>query len=772
MRILKIIHGYPPRYNAGSEVYSQTLCRELAKRHEVRVLTREEDASRPDGALREERDGQVVVNVVNTARVGVNYRSAAMDDRCAALMDEFQPEIAHIGHLHHLSLGIAEQAALRGIPMVHTLHDFWLMCPRGQFIQQAPTESGEAWPICDGQENRKCARRCLAPRASGDPARRDEDEDHWSSWTASRMAATRQVVELADRLVAPSRFLLKKFRDEFNAPSSKLIHLDYGFDLERLRGRRRTPDETFVFGYIGTHVPGKGVACLLEAFGRMEGDARLIVWGRPHAETDALHAKADALPPNVRERIRWAGEYDNERIVEQVFNRVDAIVAPSIWFENSPLVIHEAQQAGVPVITADMGGMAEYVSHENNGLLFAPRDAEALAAQMSRLAEAPDWARELGARGYLYSDDGQIPDIVSHASAMEEIYRQASQERDAARVDVLPAPWRATFDTNPDHCNLHCVMCEEHSPHSDLQIIRREENRPRRLMPVELIERVARTLAPRGLREIIPSTMGEPLLYKDFERVIALCRELGVMLNLTTNGTFPRLGARRWAELLAPATSDVKISWNGARRETYEKIMLNGRWEEALSNAREFARVRDAHAEAGGNYCRLTLQATFMESWMDELPDLARLAVDLGADRLKGHHLWAHFKEIQNEDMRRDADSIRRWNAVVEKTRQVAAELRTTAGRPLLLQNIDFLDADLSAGASGKCPFLGREIWIDAAGRFNPCCAPDAQRRTLGDFGDLRDQDVADIWDGDEYRILSSSYRSRTACLKCNMRGI
>jgi len=35
MRILKIIHGYPPNYNAGSEVYSQSICNELAKRHRM-----------------------------------------------------------------------------------------------------------------------------------------------------------------------------------------------------------------------------------------------------------------------------------------------------------------------------------------------------------------------------------------------------------------------------------------------------------------------------------------------------------------------------------------------------------------------------------------------------------------------------------------------------------------------------------------------------------------------------------------------------------------
>ena len=778
MRVLKVIHGYPPRYNAGSEVYSQTLCRELAKRHGVRVFTREEDASRPDGATRVERDGAVTVHVVNAARVGMGYRSAAVEAAFAALLDEFRPQVVHIGHLHHLSLGLPEQAARRGIPIVHTLHDFWLMCPRGQFIQHAPPNAGGTWPLCDGQENAKCARHCMTRHFSGDPARQDADTAYWADWVTRRMAAARRVVELADHCIAPSRFLSSKFHAEFNVPRAKLSYLDYGFDHTRLRGRKRGRGGGFVFGYIGTHVPGKGVACLLRAFAALVGDwvadARLIVWGRPREETAGLAALVDSFPVAVAGRVQWAGEYRNERIVTEVFNRVDAIVVPSIWFENAPLVIHEAQQCGLPVITADLGGMAEYVRHEENGLLFAPRDAAALARQMRRLVERPDWARELGRRGYLYAPDGNIPDIQTHAEAIEAIYRRVIEARDAARVDVLPAPWRATFDTNPDHCNLRCVMCEEHSSHSESQTLRRRNKQPRRLMPVEMIERVARSLAGRGLREIIPSTMGEPLLYADFERVIDLCRELGLRLNLTTNGTFPRLGVRRWAELLVPVCSDVKVSWNGARRESYEAVMAHGDWDAALANTREFARVRDTHAAAGGRRCRLTLQATFMECWIDELPDLARLAVDLGADRLKGHHLWAHFAEIKDQDMRRDRAAPRRWNEIVEETRRVAAGLRTHAGAPLLLENIEPLDAigpDRPAVAAGKCPFLGREVWIDTSGRFNPCCAPDAERRELGEFGNVGERDVAELWEGEAYRLLVSSYRSRATCLKCNMRG-
>jgi glycosyltransferase involved in cell wall biosynthesis len=172
------------------------------------------------------------------------------------------------------------------------------------------------------------------------------------------------------------------------------------------------------------------------------------------------------LPADVQRRIEWLPEYANENIAPEVLNRVDAIVVPSIWVENSPLVIHEAMQARVPVITADTGGMAELVQDGVNGVLFKFRDADSLAEKMCWLAKQPVEGRRLGARGYLGSPDGNVPDLDSHVCAMIALYREVVGRKKAAAITVMPGPWRVTFDTNPDDCNLRCVMCEEHSPFS------------------------------------------------------------------------------------------------------------------------------------------------------------------------------------------------------------------------------------------------------------------------------------------------------------------
>ena len=776
MKILKVIHGYPMRYNAGSEVYSQTLCQGLAERHEVHVFTREEDSFAPDYRLRTERDPddpRIVLHLCNNPRNKDRYRAAGIDQRFAEVLGRVEPDIVHVGHLNHLSTSLLKEAAGRNIPIVYTLHDYWVMCPRGQFMQMFPKDPDNLWAACEGQQDRKCAERCYSRYYSGAMDEHEADVAYWTDWVARRMRHIREMAELVDLFIAPARYLRDRYRDDFGLPERKLLYLDYGFARQRMAGRVRTEGEPFTFGYIGTHIPAKGIHDLIRAFGRLHGDARLRIWGRPRGQdTDSLKSLAAALPEGTTGRVEWVPEYRNQEIVRDVFNRVDAIVVPSVWVENSPLVIHEAQQARVPVITADAGGMAEYVHHEVNGLLFAHRSMADLAVQMQRFVDNPDLAKRLGARGYLYSGSGDVPDIAEHVREMESIYERVQRRRDTSRLLQRQGPWRITFDTNPDTCNLRCVMCEEHSAHSVLQIKRKEEGRPPRLMPFELLERVIADAAPHGLREIIPSTMGEPLLYEHFERIVDLCVQYGVKLNLTTNGTFPRLGVNAWAERIVPVTSDVKISWNGATKATQESVMVGVRWEKVLENVRSFIEVRERFAASGGNRCRVTFQLTFLESNVAELADIVRLAVGLGVDRVKGHHLWAHFDAIKDQSMRRNQDAIRRWNVAVLAAQAAAAERTLPSGRHILLENISLLDEtateDLAPG--GPCPFLGQEAWVSALGRFDPCCAPDAERRTLGEFGNLHERGLMEIWNGESYRELLSTYRNRKLCLGCNMR--
>jgi len=428
MKILKVIHGYPMLYNAGSEVYSQTICHALAERgHEVHVFTREEDAFRPDGSLRQDVDQDqqsIRVHLINNPRHRDRYRLSVIDQRFAEVLDQIKPDVVHIGHLNHLSTSLVYEAKRRNLPLVYTLHDYWLMCPRGQFMQMHSGDDN-LWAACDGQENRKCATQCYARYFSGAEDEFEQDVAYWENWVGRRMTHVRDVVDQVDLFISPSRYLKFRYETDFGLPKPKSIYLDYGFDRSRMADRQRMPDEPFTFGYIGTHIPAKGIHQLIQAFGQVRGDCQLRIWGRDRGQDSrALRAIAKTLPPEKQARIHWMPEYKNQQITKDVFDKTDAIVTPSIWVENSPLVIHEAQQARVPVITADAGGMGEYVQHEVNGLLYEHRDVSSLSQQMQRLVDAPELARQLGQRGYLFSDDGQIPDIQSHVVDLEEQYKR------------------------------------------------------------------------------------------------------------------------------------------------------------------------------------------------------------------------------------------------------------------------------------------------------------------------------------------------------------
>lgn len=333
-------------------------------------------------------------------------------------------------------------------------------------------------------------------------------------------------------------------------------------------------------------------------------------------------------------------------------------------------------------------------------------------------------------------------------------------------------PWRITFDTNPDDCNFSCIMCEDHSPYSQTQVKRKSAGKPRRLMNIALIRKILEETKGSNLKEIIPSTMGEPLLYRQFDQIIAMCHEFQVKLNLTTNGSFPGKGALKWAEILVPVCSDIKISWNGATKEIQEKIMIGSNYEKVLENIKTLILVRDTYAQLGGNRCRVTMQITFLEDNVEELPDMIKLASRLGVDRVKGHHLWVHFTKIKGLSMRRSTESITKWNHIVDQCKAVAETHRLPNGKMVLLENIEKLSEE-SAGdraPSGECPFLGKEAWVAHDGRFNPCCAPDYVRHQLGDFGFLQDQSLFDAWNSPKYLDLQKNYPNHSLCKTCNMR--
>ena len=173
MKVVQVIHGYPMRYNAGSEVYTQGLGTSACpERHEVHVFTRQENAFLPEYSTQHESDpsdARITLHVINMARARDGYRHRLQwTPPSRTLLDEIRPEVLHIGHLNHLSTSLVFEAnRASGFPLSSRFTDYWLMCPRGQFIQMYPEDPSDVWSVCDGQDDRKCAVRCYVRYFSG-----------------------------------------------------------------------------------------------------------------------------------------------------------------------------------------------------------------------------------------------------------------------------------------------------------------------------------------------------------------------------------------------------------------------------------------------------------------------------------------------------------------------------------------------------------------------------------------------------------------------------
>ncbi len=413
MKILKIIHGYPTKYNAGSEVYSQSIVNELKKRHKITVFTREENDYELDFKFRKETKDGVNFVFVNMARGKDGYNHHILNERFAKLLEEIKPDIAHIGHLNHLSTGIVDELNKQKIPILFTLHDFWLMCPRGQFLQRN-FDGKNLYQLCHYQDDNKCANSCYKMYFND-----LEGEKYYTNWVKNRMKITKSIIKKVDLFHAPSKYLMNRFINDFKVPKEKIFYLDYGFPTHYLKPVKPKTNGIYTFGYIGTHIPAKGINLLIQAFSKLEGKAKLKIFGRKRGQNSKALKEMAKQSKNL---VEFCGEYINENLAKTVFNNVNAIVVPSIWAENSPLVIHEAQACKIPVITANYGGMSEYVKHNENGVLFKHRNENDLYLKLKYAMEHPDEMQKLGQKGYLYNKEGNVPDIKKHCIELEKKY--------------------------------------------------------------------------------------------------------------------------------------------------------------------------------------------------------------------------------------------------------------------------------------------------------------------------------------------------------------
>lgn len=424
MKILLVVHYYLPRHQAGTEIYARNLARALAREHEVRIFT-SEDGAFPDRrfALKDdEHEGIPVRRLVHPGPPDFirSYSDPDFDVAFGHMLDEFRPDLVHFLHLFRLSLGFPAEARKRNIPALLTLADFWFLCPpilllKPQFeLCTGPDDgercaacgnaigkfySGEFSPILRGRERlverlfqaghqlkRKLprplvefARSVLAPQKAADLEQR-------ALLLRTRLRAARSALAQLQLVLSPSRFLRQKMLEANLLAPEKIILSDYGFDRQPFQNLQRTSADHLRLGFLGTLVEHKGVHVLIEAMNRLtDSSATLDLFG----DLTIFPAYVRRLKKTCRNpRVKFRGRFENPD-AGKILSSLDALVVPSLSFENSPLTIHEAFLARLPVLASNLGGMAELVTDNVSGLLFPAGDAEALARVIKRLLAEP-----------------------------------------------------------------------------------------------------------------------------------------------------------------------------------------------------------------------------------------------------------------------------------------------------------------------------------------------------------------------------------------------
>ncbi len=297
-------------------------------------------------------------------------------------------------------------------------------------------------------------------------------------------------------------------------------------------------------------------------------------------------------------------------------------------------------------------------------------------------------------------------------------------------ADALPV--KLTLQTT-DRCNLDCPHC---------QIPRAEKTRS---MPEAVLDRVIADLFPT-LIELHPTNLGEPFLWRHFQRLCGEMGRHGVLLDLTTNGTL--LDERRigW---IAGIARDVKVSFDGAERATFERLRRGADFGVVCTNTR---RLVDA-VPAG----TVALQMTLMRSNFRELPALVRLAAALGVGRVKAYHLFSFRPALDAESIVADRDL---WPPVLAEALREGGRL----GVDLQCAEPVGSAADVEAGA---CHLPWHEAWIDLDGAILPCHSHGGDSA-----GNILTAPFTEAWNGDLYRRIRRGFgvgRPDWHCDGCGM---
>lgn len=388
-RVLVVSHGHPAFSLGGAEIASHNLFTGLnaLPGHESYYLARIAPpvARHRESAFLSLRQGEREIlfhsHAYDYFRLS-NRNAKEITRDFVRFVRDLAPDLVHFHHF--IGLGMESLYALRqalpDVPIVVTFHEYLAICHHhGQMVK---TKGGR---LCYGASPAECAG-CFPEISQAQFYKRE------------RFLKT--FLELADFYVSPSAFLIERYV-AWGLPREKFRCIENGLDIGTIapprpltKGGRRNR-----FAYFGQINSFKGLHVLLDAVGRVPdklwgADAQLLIFGgNLENQPPEFQALFQQLVERAGTRARFYGSYRSAEL-PRLMRNVDWVVVPSIWWENSPVVIQEAFLHGRPVICSDIGGMAEKVQDRVSGLHFRAASVEDLVDRLVEALGTPDlWQR-------------------------------------------------------------------------------------------------------------------------------------------------------------------------------------------------------------------------------------------------------------------------------------------------------------------------------------------------------------------------------------------
>jgi glycosyltransferase involved in cell wall biosynthesis len=431
MKVLMLSHGHPAFSIGGAEVASYNLFNGLNRlpgcesHYLARVgppISRHRDT--PFLSLRQkERETLYYANDYDHFRLS-NRDVDSLAQEFQRFVLDVAPDVVHFHHF--LGFGTeAVRAVRRALPnaaIVTTLHEYLSICNNHGQMVKAKTGA-----LCQRASPAECAV-CFPAISPAQFMRRE--------------LFIKAAFDEVDMFVSPSHFLIDRYV-AWGVPAEKMLFLENGLEVGEIApprpigrdGRRNR------FAYFGQLNQFKGIKVLIEAVARVPrevwGDAVLNVFGgNLEVQPESFQHEFKRLVQAVGRRVRFFGSYKSADL-PTLMREIDWVVVPSTWWENSPVVIQEAFLHGRPIICSDIGGMAEKIRNNVDGLHFRAASAESLVDRLVEALRSPDLWDRLHAR---------VPRPISAVEAAEQhraLYERLLAQRSRRTPAPEPGPRRA-----------------------------------------------------------------------------------------------------------------------------------------------------------------------------------------------------------------------------------------------------------------------------------------------------------------------------------------